>query len=94
MLVMVSGVFFVAGLMMLVPPNDGCLDALAAILLTLFSWFGFYLMLKIGPESMDVFGSTISLAQLLVGIGSFITLLTSLYAVRRWNNHQINDCSD
>ncbi|MEM9531818.1 MAG: hypothetical protein AAGA23_12975 [Pseudomonadota bacterium] len=74
--------FILAGLIMLVPPGDRRADALAGLLLMAFSLVGFSIALGMDGEGSAA--DSISFPQLLVGLGSLLSLLISLWAIRRW----------
>ncbi len=84
LLALVGIAFVLAGLIMLLQPGDRRADALAGLLLMAFSLVGFSIAIGMDGNPGRRGAASMSLPQLFVGLGSLVTLLMSLWAVRRW----------
>lgn len=84
LLALVGVAFILAGLIMLLRPGDRRADALAGLLLMAFSLMGFLIAIGMDGAPGQSGPASMSFPQLLVGLGSLVSLLMSLWAVRRW----------
>lgn len=84
LLALVGVAFILAGLIMLLRPGDRRADALAGLLLMAFSLMGFLIAIGMDGTPGQSGPASMSFPQLLIGLGSLVSLLMSLWAVRRW----------